>query len=153
MPCRDIRPEHPLHEVIVDGQVLRPENGVAVRLEIHFDLVANVWVHVIGTREHEQRRCSVLRTRRQHESRVGTQTCRVALERLEAGRDCDARFLQSEAWHEVAQSLEELLGNNRGVTKSDERRGVAHAVGRENVLPLEESRFDVRRCRHHAPAG
>jgi hypothetical protein len=63
------------------------------------------------------------------------------------------RFLECEAGKNVAQAAEELLWNERGVAKRDQRRHIADAVLREDVLLFEKARFDVLRRRRDTRAG
>ena len=75
----DVGVEHPVQQVGIDGQVLRPQHRVAVRLQIDFDLVADAGVHVVGPRHHQDAGALLARAPLQDLARFGAQALVVGV--------------------------------------------------------------------------
>jgi hypothetical protein len=62
------------------------------------------------------------------------------------------RLFECEAGQHVGEACVELLWHERRIAKRDQRRYIAHAVLRKDILFLEEAGFHVLRPRHDARA-
>ena len=135
------------------GQVLRPEDRVAVGLEVDLDLVADPGVHVIRARQHQDGRAVLARAPLEHLARPLAEAVRERPERPEPGGHRRRRLGRREPGQGVPQPLEELLGHELRLVERHERRDVADALLGEDVPLLEEAGLDVLRGGHDARAG
>ena len=144
--------ERPLHQVVVDREILHPEDRIAVGLQVDLDLVADAGIHVVRPRDHHQARPVLARAPLQHLARLLAEPSAEVAQGAEAGVDRPPRLLVGEPGEDVLRGLEQLLGHELGLVERDEGRDVPDAGLGEGVLLLDEAGLDVLGRGHHARA-
>ena len=153
MPSVDIRSEHPVEEIGVGRQVLRPEHRITIGLQIHLDLVPDAGIHMVRARQHQDTGLVGGSALLKHRACARAQISAVCFERLVTCVYCMPCLLERKAKEHVAQTSVELLRYERRISQRDKWRHMAHAVLGEDILFLEEAGLDVLRCCHDARAG
>jgi hypothetical protein len=125
----------------------------SVSLKVHFDLVSDAGVQVIGSRQDQDARSQTLGALREH---IAARRARHSIEPLQcriSGGHGVAGLGVTQPGNGASERLVQLLRDQAGLGKADQWRDVGDLLFGKYVALSGKSGLDVLRSRHHARAG